>query len=212
MLPLCKAINRQNNLYEINFAGNLMTDECMLMLCSSLTSISSLSKLNLSLNHFSAESLKYLADTFRNSDAVILEHLAYLDLSYNPLCDDCLPYLAIITRYLKLKVLNLADVCFTKDILTCFNNKNVDLYLEHIESLDISYNDLDIDEITKFVSWLNPSNLKMLNLSNNAVSQEGVLTALVEILQKNGEIKINLKELQLSKCHITDYEVYNLLS
>lgn len=211
LLPLCKAINRQNCLHEINLSGNLMTDECMLLLCSSLPSIRSLSILNLSLNHLSEESLKYLADTFTNSDTSILEQLACLDLSYNPLCDNSLPYLAIITRHLKLKTLNLAEVYFTKNIFTCFNNKDVDLYLEHLESLNISFNALDKNQITKFISWLSPQNIQEISLNNNEVTEEGLLSEVVDFLQKNGVATVGLKKLCLSRCHVTDPEVFKFL-
>lgn len=211
LLPLCKAINRQNGLYEINLSGNFMTDECMSLLCSSISSIRSLSVLNLSLNHLSVESMKYLADTFTNSDTSILENLAHLDLSYNLLCDGSLPYLGTITRFLKLKQLNLAEVGFTKNIFTHFNNKNVDLYLEHLEILNISYNRLDKNDIAKFISWLSPQNIKELNLSSNKVTDEGTLSAVVDFLQRNGDAPVILKNLYLSRCLITDSEVYNFL-
>ncbi|KAF2902906.1 hypothetical protein ILUMI_03283 [Ignelater luminosus] len=107
MVPICKIINRQINLHHIDFSGNTMFNESFQLLCSSLISLDNLAVLNLSLTHLTSNNFEILAETFTQSSKTILKNLISLDLSYNPLGDESLKYLAIITRYLNLQTLGM---------------------------------------------------------------------------------------------------------
>lgn len=211
LLPLCKAVNRQSNLIELNFSGNFMTDECLQLLCASLPSLTNLMTLNLSLNHLTADGLKSLGETFTNSDRPILENLIGLNLSYNPIFDDGFRHLAVISRYLRLRALDLSSVNLSTHIFEKFHNKNVELYLGNVETLNISHNELNKNEIVRFVSWLNPGAIEELDVSNNRVTEGRLLREIMEVLKRRGDERFKLRKVGLAKCSVGDSEVFDLL-
>lgn len=211
LMPLCKAINRQDNLIELNFSGNFMKDECFQLLCTSLPSLTNLITLNLSLNHLTSESLKCLSEIFTSSDRPILGNLVNLNLSYNPISDDGFHHLAVVTRYLRLKRLDLANVNFTAEILKNFHTKNVELHLANIESLNISHNELNRSGILKFVSWINPGIIEKLDVSNNAVTEMGLLREMTASFKRRGDDVFVVKRIGLANCMIGDSEVFDFL-
>lgn len=211
LTPLCKAINRQENLVELNLSGNLAKDECFQLLCTTLPSLTNLATLNLSLNNLTAGSLKNLSDTFTNSNRPILEKLINLNLSYNPICDESFRHLALITTYLRLRSLNLASVDFTERIFEDFHNKNVELHLETVEAFDLCHNRLNKSGILKFVSWLNPRALEEFDVSGNRVREQFLLREMLEIFRQKGADTLILKKLGLADCLVGDSESFDLL-
>lgn len=210
LAPVCKAINRQNNLHSLDLSGNLMQNDSIHLLCLSLPSLNNLCLLNLSSNTLSYNNLELLADMFTRSSNTILENLINLDLSYNPLRDESFKSLAIITRYLKLQVLTLIDVNFTSNIFNIVSNGNIELCLDYIVNLNISYNSLNKQEISTFMSWLNPQNVQVLNVSDNLNLEAGLTKEVINWLQTGNE-GLKLQTLNLSRCEVTDLEVYELL-
>lgn len=208
--PLCKAINRQENLIELNLCGNVMKDECFQLLCTSLPSLANLSTLNLSLNNLTVESLRNLSNTFTNSNKPILEKLINLNLSYNPFCNESFHYLAIITRYLHLKSLKLVSIDFTEEIFENFHNKNVELHLNSVEIFDLSYNRLNKNGILKFCSWLNAGILEEFNVSHNCVSEQFLLREMLEIFRRKHDGMLFLKKFGLADCLIGDSDIFDL--
>lgn len=212
MKPFCKALNRQTNLHHLDLSGNFMSNECMELLCLSFASLENLTTLNLSMNLITSDSLHHLANIFSNHpDKSVMENLNYLDLSFNPLGNESLRHLSIITRHLNLRVLKLVDVDFTSEIFEDFSNRNVELYMDYLEELDISENRMDKDDILKFILWTRPANLHTLNVSNNSVTENGLLVEIVRIFEANSTQFWKLKYLNFSRCKITDVEVYELL-
>lgn len=211
LMPLCKALNRQDNLIELNFSGNFMKDDCFQLLCSSLPTLTHLSTLNLNLNHLTANSMKYLSDTFSKCEKPILEHLISLNLSYNPIYDDGFRHLALITKYLRLKELDLSNVHFTEQIFENNHTKNLELYLENVESLKINHNELNKNGILSVISWLNPNVLKEIDVSNNCVTEQGLAREIIESLKRRGDDVLFLKKIGLANCLVDDYEVFDLL-
>lgn len=206
--PLLTALNRSHNtLQTLNLSGNFITDDCIDLMCKSFPSLENLKSLDLSLNHLTAEGIKNLSTAFQQNP---LHHLTELNLSHNELGNESLSNLSLITRYLNLETLKLIDVGFTADIFNeQFDNARVELCLDYVKHLDISYNELNKDDVIKFVRCVSPKNLEYLNVGNNKVTEEGFLWELVKLLDSNN--CPCLKNIDLSRCMISDYELYELL-
>lgn len=211
IIPLCKIINRQINLHLINFSGNTMLSESFPLLCSSLISLDNLSILNLSVTHLTSNNLEILAETFTQTSKTILKNLVNLDFSYNPLGDESLKYLAIITRYLRLQTLSLTSVNFTNQIFNVVSNKNVNLVLDYLTDFDISYNHLNKQQLITFLTWIKPEKIEHLNVSNNISNEEEFVQDVVDWLDTKSCSELNLKSLDLSRCCATDIDVTALL-
>ncbi|GJQ70821.1 hypothetical protein Trydic_g748 [Trypoxylus dichotomus] len=210
--PLCKAINRQINLHHLDLSGNSILNEYVELLCSALPSLENLSTLNLSMNFITGEALHHIANMFTTqTEKSILENLISLDLSFNPLGNESLKHLAIITRHLKLRTLKLIDVDFTAEIFDEFSNRNVELYLDYLEELDLSENEMNKDDLLKFILWIRPANLQVLNVSNNSVTECGLIVETVRIFETNSTPFWKFKTFNFSRCKITDVEIYELL-
>ncbi|KRT81298.1 Ankyrin repeat-containing protein [Oryctes borbonicus] len=210
--PLCKAINRQTNIHHLDLSGNSILNGYIELLCAALPSLENLSALNLSMNLITSDGLHYIANIFTSQSEIgILENLTNLDLSFNPLGNESLRHLAIITRHLKLHILKLIDVDFTSEIFDEFSNRNVELYLDYLEELDVSENTMDKDDLLKFILWIRPANLQVLNVSNNNVTECGLIVETVRIFEANSTPFWKFKHFNFSRCKITDVEVYELL-
>ena len=210
LIPLFKAIYKQHNLHTLNLSGNILTTEGMELLCNSLVTLTNLNSLNLSSNNLKHDSIRCLADVFiQHDDVNVPVHIQYLDLSFNPLTDIVLQSLAIITRHLQLNTLKLRDVNFTNHIFDCEGNESIELYLELLEVLDIGYNYMDKDQIARFVSWLKPTLIQHIDVSNNELCKDGLTKELIQLLEMDENLK--LKELVLCRCRVSDMELYELL-
>lgn len=181
------------------------------MLCTVLPSLVNLTILNLSLNYLTSESIKSLSSTLTNSKKIILEKLVNLNLSYNPIGDEGFHYIAIVTRYLRLKILNLANVDFTETIFESFQNRNVELNLDTVEAFDLCHNRLNRNEILRFVSWLNPGILEELDVSGNRVTDQFLLKDMLEIFRQKQNDKLLLKRFGLAGSLVGDSEIFDLL-
>lgn len=209
LLPLLTALQRYKNLIHLNLSGNYMKDQSTEPLCNALITLENLVTLNLSLNHLTCESLKRLSTIIEEQSS--LRYLTHLDFSYNELGDESLSHLGIMTRYLKLEVLILIDVGFTSNIFKIQNNSNVELCLDYLKRFDLSENALDKDDIIKMLQFVKARNLEYLNVSNNKLTSEGLAWEIVNYFEGSDSICTNLEELNLSRCLITDPEVYELL-
>ncbi|XP_017786274.1 PREDICTED: tonsoku-like protein isoform X1 [Nicrophorus vespilloides] len=214
LIPLCKAINRQKNLFELNLTGNYMTPKCIDLLCESLSTLDNLTKLNLSLNNLKVESLELLANILEeSSQKPILYNLNDLDLSFNPLTNESFKHISTITKHLKLKSLNLCSVEFTKSVFGLFFNKNLRLNLDACESLDLSCNDLDVQSLLRFINWMDPMNLKSLSVGyNSGIKVSGFASGFIEFIKTSDIGLLNVKTLNLNGCRIGDEETIELIS
>lgn len=88
---------------------------------------------------------------------------------------------------------------------------DLSLRLGDLEEFDISHNSFTKCEITSFLSWLNPERIKRLNISNMSAADEGFITELDRFLQRCQANSLNLCELNLARCSVSDTEVYELL-
>lgn len=206
IIPLFRALNRENNLQVINLTSCNLSTEGTQHLTTCLPSLSQLKNLNLSLNNISMESLRYLSDIFSGAQKPILENLIDLNLSYNPLGDESLRYLEVISKFTKLRTLNLASCNFTDRIFEL--NNYVNLNFGSLEILNLSYNSLDKSSIAKFVSFLNFKMIMSLNFSNNAITESGILKEISLNLQ---HCSSEIRNLYLARCKINDAEIWDFL-
>ncbi|XP_030749323.1 tonsoku-like protein isoform X2 [Sitophilus oryzae] len=200
--PLLKAINHQKNLTEINLSGNFLNTSCINMLCTSLVTLPNLRVLNLSCTDLQTSHLSLLTNTITNHTSVF-SNLSVLNLSHNlQLSQGCLKDLAAITRVINLKTLDLKEVKLNGLAAFCDS-----ICLKTVERLDVSSNELEVRDVRRILSWTDRSVLKELNLSNNAISQG--LGPLFEVL--DGQKEIVLEKVGLSRCNVTDSELFELL-
>lgn len=209
VLPLFVAMKKQKTLQTLNLCGNFITNRSMETLSNSLASLENLVSLNLSLNHLTSEGLKHFAAAFEESTNV-LQHLNELDLSHNELGDESLRHLSVITRFLKLEKLRLVDVGFTRDLFKNCYNESIELCLDYVKEFDISYNQLSKSDVVKLLLNLNARIVESLDVSSNRVEEEGLTWEIVRHLEGQDSCR-NLRKIGLSRCLVTDSEVYELL-
>lgn len=205
--PLCKAINRQNNLQHLDISGNYMGDESLQLLAQSLASLDNLSHLNLSNNNLGVNGIKHLADAL-DSTPNIVPNLTTLILSHNPLGNMSLKELVRVTEHTKLTRLDLVDIRISANLYNYY--KPPPLKLDHVEHFNISYNFLDTPQLVKIISSLNMKIVTYLNVGSNAIKEEGFVS---ELVTKMSDVDQNLpiKHLNLCRVNITDAEVYELI-
>lgn len=209
LLPLCKALNHQTSLFELNLSGNYLDTNCIKKLCVSLPTLLNLTVLNLSCTNLTAEHLAEIFTVFTSTSSPVLQNLHSLDLSDNFLGDRSLRHLSLITKHLKLTNLNLSNVKFTGNLFFELNNENSELNLRNIQIFDISDNKLERDDITKILSWMDFTRLRKLNLSKNIRKDGGILESITNFLEEsNGR---QLECLNLSRCMVQETELYEFL-
>lgn len=206
IIPLFRSLNRENNLQSIDLTGSNLLNDGVQHLCSCLPSLNQLKSLNLSLNNINSEGVRYLSNIFVNTQKPVLENLINLNLSNNLLDNDSLNYLSIILKNVKLRSLILSGCNFNDNIFDA--NIYTDLNLENLEVFDVSYNELNKKSICKFISYLNFKHINTINLSNNLVSESGILKDISFNLQNSTS---NLKSLDLSRCKVNDAEIWDFL-
>lgn len=210
LAPLCRALNHQSALQELDLSGNFFDSDCVIKLCSALPTLINLSVLNLRCTGLVSSHLAEFAKMLTSSTTPVLQKLSSLDLSDNFLRDRSLPHLSRITAHLKLNMLNLSNVRFTEDLFRNLHDENCLLNLSDIQYLDISDNGITVEDIKKFVWWTTTSKLIGLNVSRNIGVKEGLLEALVDIFQED-RCGLELKYLNLSRCSVQENELYNFL-
>lgn len=208
LAPLCKALNHQNSLLDLDLSGNFLDTDCIQKLCGSLVSLVNLTSLNLRCTGLLSSHLADIVKVFKANNNPILEKLVHLDLSDNPLRDKCLQHLAQITQHLKLTSLKLSNVKLTRNVEES-GQENTRLNLREIETLDISNNELDVEGVNIFLSWTNIAKLKILDLSGNCVSKQGVVGHLADALEECGDNQ--LENLNASRSNVQENELYNIL-
>lgn len=143
---------------------------------------------------------------FKNAQKPILENLVDLNLSYNLISNDCLRYLETISKFIKLRNLNLSGCNFNDSIFD--SNSFIDLKFGDLEHLDVSYNELDKGSICKLISFLNFKHINALNFSNNRVTESGILKEISFNLQHTAS---NIRVLKLARCKVNDAEIWDFL-
>ncbi|CAH0548154.1 unnamed protein product [Brassicogethes aeneus] len=197
--PLCKAINHQSNLLEINLSGNFLNTDCVKMLCASLGSLENLQKLNLSSTGLQAGHLSMIAQATSAQ-----KRLECFDLSDNPLRNESLFHLRTITQNSQLTHLNVSGIGLKSDI------DDITLNLSSMQDLDVSDNDLSTRDLKCLLGNLDAKVLKSVNMSRLRPNNAKVLQTLTEEVFKLEPVE-NLKVMKLSRCNIDDTELFNIL-
>jgi NF-kappa-B inhibitor-like protein 2 len=200
LAPLCKVLNRQTNLLELDLSGNFLTNECVQLLGASLASLENLHKLRLNCTGLLAEHVQTLVNSLSPDTS---HKVTDVDLSDNLLGDQSLEGLALLTRRFQLKKFNLSGNRLGKNL---FAHRELTLNLDQVEEFDLSDNDLSNDALVRIVSWLRPSRLRSLDVSRNCASC-GFLREMVSSWSRVEQLKV----LKLSRCHVNDGDLFDLL-
>ncbi|CAG9836894.1 unnamed protein product [Diabrotica balteata] len=207
--PLCKALNHQTTLLDLNLSGNFLDIHCMVVLCSSLPSLVNLTSLNLKCTGLSSSHLTEMVNMFSFASNRILEKLKRLDLSHNYLRNKSGEHLVEILRHLKLEHLNLANVGFSSGIFQDLHSRNLKLNLQDVKYLNISDNQLSSRDVENIISWTVENNLIDLNLSRNTLKNT-TLGHYSEDYDRDNKFN-SLHSLNLSRCQLTDNDLYHIL-
>uniref|UniRef100_A0A6P7GLY6 Tonsoku-like protein n=1 Tax=Diabrotica virgifera virgifera TaxID=50390 RepID=A0A6P7GLY6_DIAVI len=207
--PLCKALNHQTTLLDLNLSGNFLDVYCMVILCSSLPSLVNLTSLNLKCTGLSGSHLTEMVNMFSVASTRILQRLKRLDLSNNYLRNRSCELLVEILRHLKLEHLNIANVTFNSGIFQDLHNRNLRLNLQDVKYLNISNNQLSSRDVENIISWTVANNLVDLNLSRNTLKNT-TLGNFSEDFDRDGKFN-SLHSLNLSRCGLTDTDMYHIL-
>lgn len=197
--PVFKALHHQNSLVELNLSQNLIQDEDVRNLVLALPTLKNLRILNLSGNMITADGIEILCLT--NDSNVNLE-LTDLDLSFNPLRNESLQFLAKFCNNLN----SLRNLKISSCEITNFTDENLNFSALH--QLDLSFNSLNIESIRKVLSNLNSCHVTSLNLSFCA-KEEGIAEHIATFL--NSGTCQNLKELSLMSCSLNDADIWEII-
>lgn len=205
MIPVLKAIKHEKSVEELNISENLLSDKTVKVLCEILPTLDGLHTLNLSSNMFTCQSISYISEMFKNSSQPILKSLQELNLSYNLLNDSAIKFLSVITSFVKLKVVNLKGCG-----MSFGTEETYDLDLNEMRNLNISENEIKLNNLGRVFSNINGSILTHIDLSSVTVSRsESVTNELITVFSLNSPV--NLQYLNLSRCNVNDFEFKNLL-
>lgn len=197
--PVFKALHHQNSLVELNLTRNLIQDEDVMSLVLALPTLKNLRILNLSGNMITVDGVKNLCLTH---DSNVDLKLTDLDLSFNPLRNESLRFLAKFCNNLN----NLKNLKISSCEITNFIDENLNFPALH--QLDMSYNSLNIASIRKVLSNLNSCHMTSLNLSFCA-KEEGIAEHIAAFL--NSGTCQNLKELSLMSCSLNDADIWEII-
>ncbi|XP_049621606.1 tonsoku-like protein [Suncus etruscus] len=205
--PLLRALKLHTALRELRLAGNRLDDTCVPDLLATLSTVSSLTLLDLSSNHLGPEGLRQLASGLTGMASS--QSLEELDLSMNPLGDGCGPTLASLLRA--------CPELSTLRLQAC--NFGPQLFLRHqavlgsalqgaqcLKTLSLSYNALGPAALARALESLPASTLLNLELSCVVADPHdpGLMEPVTVYLTKD---HCALTHLSLSANHLDDEAV-----
>ncbi|XP_050428178.1 tonsoku-like protein [Adelges cooleyi] len=156
---------RYQGLQVLCLSGVALEDSGMKVLSENRSNLQQLSKIDLSCNNISWIGLKHWSLTAPDNKS--LASLESLDISHNPITNAGLIHLRAITQHcISLRSLWLRDIDIDQD---CCDYAS-ELYLDNIEDLDLSFNNLGRTGISGFFTRLDPTCLKYLNIRNTGTS------------------------------------------
>lgn len=211
--PLFKSLHFQTNLLTIDLSECFLEDEGMKFLAQALPTIGQLNTLNLSGNLITTNGIKYLTSSLKidSIDSVLLPELSTLNLSFNPLQNQCIPLLAKLCQKLpQLRSLSLSSVEFT-------DFQDFDLKFNALTDIDLSLNEFTSTGLSNAIERLNASKLVRIDLSyclasasaRNSQNVNGLVDALTTVL--NAGTCANLLEVHLSGCHLNDVDCWRII-
>lgn len=197
LAPLCKALNHQTTLLELNLSGNFVDVDCMIILCGSLPSLVNLSSLNLRCTGLTSAHLAEMVKMFSITSSPILEKLKHLYIGDNYLRNNAFAHLAEITNSLRLETLDMPNLAFTKTVFK--EHLNLKLELKDILWLNVSGNQFSKADVERMISWTTVGKLIDLNVSKNSLANFGLASFR------------SLECLNLSRCNLQDNDLFGIL-
>lgn len=195
--PIFKALQYQSKLTSISLSNNNLDDDGLKLFSRSLNEILHLTTLNLSGNVITAVGLECLLSALETK-SMKMENLLELNLNFNPLGDRSLTILSkIICKLNNIKHLHLCSTLLT-------NLTNFDIQYGQLETLDLSYNTIDINSLQDVCVKLDPTVIGNLNLGFTSSSRLGPI---LQVTLFGGHKCDKLKTLNLTNCGIVDEEI-----
>ncbi|CAH2006651.1 unnamed protein product [Acanthoscelides obtectus] len=200
LTPLCKAINHQSSLLELNLSGNSLDIETFQTLCLTLPTLTNLMTLNLRNTGLTLSHLHHMA-FLETSCQSVLKNLTNLDLSDNPLGNQSLHCLSRLTERFTLTHISLSNVKLVSPLRL---GGETALHLSEVVELDISNNCLNESDLAAIFQRLTGTKVTSLNLSNN--DSKDVVGALTRLLEMPS-LRVGI----FSRCNVNDRQLDELL-
>ncbi|XP_071488390.1 tonsoku-like protein [Diadema antillarum] len=218
--PLLSAVQCQYSLRQLLLGKNRLDDSLAPQLASALQTLPSLTHLDLSSNQLTSEGLRSVSDILEGSDRTgsddagsarerPLQMLEEFDLSYNHITDASALSLAIIVKHCPLlATLTIRSCALTAKFFQLHRHRLVEAFrgAKCLHTLAISYNRLGSTGVELLLGCLAGGTLQRLELCNIIPSQgDGIHLArhLATFFSQN----INVENLRLSGCHLSDVDV-----
>ncbi|KAL4234064.1 hypothetical protein ACF0H5_005718 [Mactra antiquata] len=206
--PVLKSIQHQTCLRELNIRGNRLGDTGLENLCKVINTIPNITLLCIACNDITTQGLKCLVSTVSDVNKKSLQSLTTLDISYNPLYDDCLSTLASVINGLpKLTRLNISSCQVTTKF---FHSERLPLQValqgSNLQHFDVSFNHLETVGVELFMKCQNPTKILSLDLSG---TMSGTRSSQFyrHIYNYCSQDFCSLQELTLRQCHLCEQDV-----
>lgn len=195
--PIFKALNHQATLKSINLTNNSIGNEGVKLLCESLHTLSHIESIDLSGNLIDANGVQYILSTFEKANHSICKNFQSLNLNYNYISDLGFKYIMKISQFVKFETLSLRNNHI--EILDIIEDVSS---LQNLKNIDLSLNNLGKNALYKLFKSLENGCLKnlqieKLTIKDSLISSEGLFS--------------NLVELNLSRCHVKDSDILQIL-
>ncbi|XP_039278880.1 tonsoku-like protein [Nilaparvata lugens] len=198
--PIFKSLAHHKSLQYLRLSTNCLGDSGLQALMNTLVDIPELKELDLSCCNITHYGLDHMCQFILQKN--LFEALEVIDMSHNRLGDDCLRHVCnLVSKLPNLHTLKLRSVS-----LTSFKAQQ-DFYLDQIEVLDLSSNDIGREGMLDILSKLNPGRIRRLELAD--VGSEWVAREVAIFLGQC--VPYNLEHLDLSYCDIDDLQMNLLL-
>lgn len=178
-----------------------MEDEILKLLATILQTLPRLKSLSLPGNYITRDGITNLASVAANH----FPDLESLDLSYNPLTNQCIPSLNILLS--KTRNLKKLSLCAT-DMTDIPDPQNESFKYSQITDIDFSFNQIELSNFNRLLKKLNSCRIVSLNLAFSCVGR-GAMESIVAFL--NAGTCEKLRDLNLSGLDLEDGDIWILL-
>lgn len=199
--PIFKSLQHQSNLESIDLSNNFLEDEILKLLAIILPTLPRLKSLSLPGNYITRDGITNLASV----SADHFPDLESLDLSYNPLTNQCIPSLNILLS--KTRNLKKLSLCAT-DMTDIPDPPNESFKYSQITDIDFSFNQIELSNFNRLLKKINSCRVVSLNLAFSCVDR-GAMESIVAFL--NAGTCEKLRDLNLSGLDLEDGDIWILL-
>uniref|UniRef100_A0A1B6ECU5 Uncharacterized protein n=1 Tax=Clastoptera arizonana TaxID=38151 RepID=A0A1B6ECU5_9HEMI len=199
--PVVKALSHHNALQHLKLSGNQLGDEGVQVLSECVMKLCQLRELDISCNDITQEGFSHLAQQATQHRG--LQNLEKLNLSHNPLGEDCLRSLGQVLKCsAALSTLEMVDVGLSPvSFRGC-----PELSLDSVEHLNLSYNTLDREGVDALLSRLEPTRLISLKLASTG---DNIVREVALFFDQRDPY--NLQYLDVSYCNADDDDILQLV-